>query len=234
VKKIAIIGDFNPSVKSHQFTNQALENACAFLQHSATWSWISTTEVEAGFEQITRSHQGFLIAPGSPYKSMEGALQVIEFARTHNIPTLGTCGGFQHMVIEFSRNALNIKDAQHAELDPYASSLVITPLSCNLKERPLEIKIIKKTSKTFAAIGTDSIYEKYYCNFGLNPCYQKQLQDHGFVTVGSDSSHEARIVELQNHPFFIATLFLPQDRSIQDGPHPLFIAFLQAVSQLPF
>jgi CTP synthase (UTP-ammonia lyase) len=130
------------------------------------------------------------------------------------------------MVIEFARNVLNIKDAAHAEYDPYASKLVVNLLTCSLKGQTLEISIIDQSSKIFRIFGSDKIYEKYYCNFGLNPAYQDEIDKQGFQVVGIDSHNEARILELKNHKFFIATLFVPQDNSTQERPHELVTAFL--------
>ena len=162
---------------------------------------------------------------------MEGVLKMIEYARTNNIPTLGTCGGFQHMVIEFARNVLNIQDAEHAETNPYASRLVINPLSCSLRGQTLQIDIIDKSSKVYGILNTDSITEEYYCNFGLNPEYQQQIHNAGFNIVGSDTHKEARILELNDHPFYIATLFVPQHTSRAEKPHPLLVALIKAMSR---
>ena len=77
---------------------------------------------------LTLDQQGFWIAPGSPYKSMSGALNLIQKTRENKILTFGTCGGgVQHMIIEFARNVLGRRDAKHAEYDPYATKLVVNP-----------------------------------------------------------------------------------------------------------
>ncbi len=133
------------------------------------------------------------------------------------------------MVIEFARNILGIADAQHAEYDPYASELVVTPLSCSLVGQTLEIRLTDQSSKTYQIFGSNTIMEKHYCNFGLNPVYEKQLHDKGFKIVGIDKLKEARILELENHPFFIATLFVPQDNSTFEKPNKLVTKFLQKV-----
>ena len=133
------------------------------------------------------------------------------------------------MVIEFARNVLGITDAEHAEYDPYASKLVINPLSCSLAGQKLEIEIKDKLSKTYQLLNSNKIIEKYYCNFGLNPTYQNELHNNGFKVVGIDNLKEARILELENHPFFIATLFVPQDNSTKEKPHELVTAFLQVL-----
>jgi len=158
---------------------------------------------------------------------MQGVLKIIEYARLNRIPTLGTCGGFQHMVIEFARNVLGIADAEHAETSPYSSKLVINPLTCNLKGEPLPIEIADDYSLASASYKSDTVIENYYCNFGLNPVYQQQLEDAGFAITGTDAHKEARILELKAHPFFVATLFVPQANSTADRPHPLITTFVK-------
>ena len=132
------------------------------------------------------------------------------------------------MAIEFARNVLKIEDAQHAEHDPYASKLVVNPLTCDLKGSPLEIQIINQDSITYGVYNSIHALEKYYCNFGLNPEYEYVFNQNGFLVVGSDIHKEARILELRNHPFFIATLFVPQDNSSYEKPHPLITKFIEA------
>src|SRR5208282_6192757 len=82
-----------------------------------------------------------LCSPGSPYKSLDGALAGIRYARENKVPFIGTCGGFQHLVIEYARNVMGFKDAAHAESDPYASCLFITPLSCSLVGKTMEVRV---------------------------------------------------------------------------------------------
>ena len=228
--KLAIIGDFNADFPSHLATNDAISHTVQQYGIPLSYEWIATDTIEADFDDIVATYHGYWIAPGSPYKSMNGALKIIQHARENGIPVLGTCGGFQHMVIEFARNALRITDAQHAEYDPYASQLVINPLSCSLFGQALEITLTDPASKTFNIFGTSHITENYYCNFGLNPDYQQQLHDSGFRIVGTDKLQEARILELASHPFFIATLFVPQAHSTKEVPHPLITAFLKTIN----
>jgi len=225
--KLAIIGDFNPSSQTHIATNAAIEHSKKSLQAELDAEWVSTDSIMANFPAIVEEYKGFWIAPGSPYKSMAGALEIIKYARLNNIPTLGTCGGFQHMAIEFARNVLGITDAEHAEYDPYASKLVVTPLSCSLVGKKLEINIADKQSLAYKIFGADKIEAQYYCNFGLNPEYQAEIERRGFKVVGSDADKEARILELQGHKFFIATLFVPQAGSTAVRPNPLVTAFIR-------
>lgn len=227
--KIAIIGEFDENFRPHIATNESIQHTQKSLNIELQAEWVSTELLETNLEEILSKYQGFWIAPGSPYKSMKGCIDLIKYTRTANIPTLGTCGGFQHMVIEFARNVLNVKDAGHAEYDPYSSKLVVDHLSCDLKGEPLQINIIDTTSKVHSIYGTNKIREKYYCNFGLNPEYQYDFDKNGLRIVGSDEHKEVRILELTHHPFFIATLFVPQDNSSFDKPHKLVLEFIRTV-----
>lgn len=225
--KIAIIGEYNKDFRPHTATNESIEHSRILIDEEFIAEWVPTDFVEENLEAVIKKYDGFWIAPGSPYKSLKGAIALIKHTRISSIPTLGTCGGFQHMVIEFARNVLGLEDAEHAEYDPYASKLVVNPLTCDLKGEPLEIEIISKESKTFSIYGSHRIKEKYYCNFGLNPSYQETINENGFKIVGSDKYREARILELENHPFFIATLFVPQDNSTVESPHKLVTEFIR-------
>jgi CTP synthase (UTP-ammonia lyase) len=243
--KLAIIGDFKKENATHRATNAAIGHSLEAMNSGMEVHWVATDSILDEFQRITGEYQGFLVSPGSPYASMEGVLEIIRYARENDIPVLGTCGGFQHMVIEFARNVADIKDAAHAETDPYASRLVINPLTCSLAGQTLEIRIRDKSSITYALLRStlhngipgdlrsdlrgDTITENYYCNFGLNPEYQEAIDQKGFRVVATDAQGEARILELKTHYFFIGTLFVPQTRSTPEAPHPLVTGFLRAV-----
>jgi CTP synthase (UTP-ammonia lyase) len=229
--KLAIIGDFNPLSKTHEATNKAIRHSAKYLDIELTAEWIPTDNIANNRDKIFNDYNGFWIAPGGPYKSMDGVLEVIQFARVNHIPAFGTCGGFQQMAIEFARNILHITDAQHAEYDPNASKLLIKPLSCSLAGQTLNIIITDHDSITRRVFNTGSVTEKYYCNFGLDPEYQSQVDQAGFKVVGVDEAHEARILELTGHPFFIATLFVPQDNSTFETPHKLVTEFISKINQ---
>jgi len=93
----------------------------------------------SGMRRQTSRVSADLVRPASPYTSMEGALDAIRYARESRRPFLGTCGGFQHAVIEYARNVCGLRDASHAETHPTAPILVVSPLSCPLVEQSEEI-----------------------------------------------------------------------------------------------
>ena len=223
--QIAIIGDFDPQNPTHLATNDAIQHAGGSLKESAEFEWLFTDAAEHA--DLSRYHW-FWIAPGSPYKSLSGALRAIRYAREGKVPLLGACGGLQHIIIEFARNVLGIADAAHAESDPYASRLVISRLACSLAERSLPIKLVKPSLVASLYDSTTAV-EQYYCNFGVNPDYVPALLSKDLQVVGSDEEGELRVVELRNHPFFVGTLFVPQMRSRAGESHPLVRGFLAAI-----
>jgi CTP synthase (UTP-ammonia lyase) len=220
--RIGIIGDFNPDYEVHRATNESIQHSAHTLGQPAEAVWLSTDK-----SQQYERFQGLICAPGSPYRSFEGALVGIRYAREHGVPFVGTCGGFQHLVIEYARNVMGFTDAAHAETDPYASRLVVTPLSCSLVGKTMEVTITPDTQAARVFRGLRST-EAFYCNFGLNPAYGDELQTAGLRISGRDQNGEARIVELPAHPFFIGTLFVPQARSTVSAPHPLILEFCRA------
>jgi CTP synthase (UTP-ammonia lyase) len=128
-KNLAIVADFNPKNQSHLATNEAIQHSLAALDANIEICWIDTDKLAGtGAESILSGFSGLWIGPASPYKSTEGALAAIRKARECRIPLLGTCGGFQHIIMEYARNVLGLPNAQHEETDPQGSSLVISRL----------------------------------------------------------------------------------------------------------
>lgn len=196
---------------------------------TVTVEWLLTPILEAGRIDLA-AFDGLWCAPGSPYRSLIGALGAIRFARERDVPFLGTCGGFQHVVIEYARNVLGFRDAQHAEYDPDASHLFIAGLACSLVGQTMVVAIASG-SHASRAYGRPRSTEQYYCTFGLNPAYQALLHEGGLRVVGTDQDGAARIVELPGLRFFLATLFVPQLTSTPQQPHPLITAYLLAASR---
>ncbi len=161
---------------------------------------------------------------------MDGALSAIRFAREQGIPFLGTCGGCQHAIIEYARNVLGLVEADHAETNPSAALPLIAPLACSLVEVQDTIHL-KPGSRIAIIYGRSEIVEAYHCNYGLNPHYQSLLEQGGMLITGVDVSGEARVIEIAQHPFFVATLFQPERSAFTGEAHPLITAYLQAIAE---
>ena len=222
---IAILGDYSDKSEVHRFTDLALSHSGRQLAATLKSTWIATKHID---EAVFESHAGIWIAPGSPYDDMQKVLWAIRMAREQVIPCLGTCGGFQHMVLEYARNVLGTPDAMHGEYDPYASKLFISELKCSLAGREMELTFAPDSHVANIYGGTSAV-ERYYCNFGVNPECVPELSSGPLEIVGRDSEGEVRVIELPTHPYFIGTLFVPQARSSLKRPHPLVTAFVKAV-----
>jgi CTP synthase (UTP-ammonia lyase) len=225
---IGIVADFDAGSKSHRATNDALAHCAAKLGITVEAEWVATTTVHGGEKRLA-GFSGLWIGPGSPYASMEGALAAIRMARERAIPLLGTCGGFQHIILEYARNMLGFGDAEHEESAPNASELFISRLACSLVGRTMTIQL-EPGSMLAHIYGQTTVQEEYLCNFGVNPKHVETLRSGALKAVGSDKEGAIRAVELPEHPFFVGTLFLPQHRSTAPEPHPLVAAFVRACS----
>jgi CTP synthase (UTP-ammonia lyase) len=194
--------------------------------------WIPTPDCDGDAPGALARCDGVWIAPGSPYRSMAGALGAIRACRLGGIPLLATCGGCQHVLIEYSRAVLGHADAEHAEHDPYASTLFVTPLSCSLVGKTMPVTL-ERGSRIAGIYGRPDVEEQYYCNFGLNPTYERAVHDGGLRIVGRDADGEPRIFTLPGHPYFVATLFVPSLTSSPSRPHPLIAALVRAAAARP-
>jgi CTP synthase (UTP-ammonia lyase) len=228
--RIGLIGDFSPHVRAHYAIPRAIELVLPSLACQAEASWLSTPFLaEEDTKETLAGFDALWCVPGSPYQSMEGALWAIRFARERGVPFLGTCGGFQHALIEYARNVLGLKDADHAESNPSASLPLIAPLSCSLVGVKGTIRFLPG-SRIAAIYGKTETVEEYHCNYGLRADYQSLLEHGALRITGFDSEGGARVFELANHPFFLGTLFQPELSALNGSAHPLISAFLEAAS----
>lgn len=223
--RLAVVGEYDEAFPPHVATNDWIDHAAAATGIEAEVEWVSTTRVGHAPAAALSGFDGWWISPGSPYASLPGALSAIRLGREYDVPLLGTCGGFQHVVLEYARNVLGFEDAQHAEYDPYASRLFVSELSCSLVGQTMSVTL-DPDSRAAELYGATEVREEYYCDFGLNPEHQDELHSSGLRVVGWDENGEARVLELPEHRFFIATLFVPPLRSSPGDPHPLVRAFL--------
>jgi CTP synthase (UTP-ammonia lyase) len=238
--RIGILGDLEPASRGHKAINDALQHAAAKLKTKVDGQWIPTPTVLAPDAKKTlESFDGIWATPGSPYKSFEGMLKGIEFARRRDWPFLGTCGGFQYALIECARNVLGIKDADTAENNSGSKNIIIYPVACAVPDRKKdapklsgmipEIRL-RPGSYLQSFYGQDTATEEFFCNFEVNPDYEWAAMEAGFPVVARGVQGEIRAIESPTHRFYIATLFQPQLSSKPKSPHPLVLAFVQAAA----
>ncbi|MCU1297293.1 MAG: hypothetical protein JWO91_1571 [Acidobacteriaceae bacterium] len=239
--RIGILGDFNPEFRSHHATNDALQHAATKLKCKVESEWIATpSTLEPDAERLLEGFDGLWASPGSPYKSLDGMLKGIEFARRRDWPFLGTCGGFQYALIECVRNVLGIADADSAENNSGSKNIVIYPVACVVPNRGgdapklaglvPEIRL-RPGSYLQSFYKQETVTEEFFCNFEVNPEFEWAVMEAGFPVVARGSDGEIRAIESPTHRFYVATLFQPQLSSTQDNPHPLVIAFVNAADE---
>ena len=227
--RIGLIGDYSPQVRAHAAIPQALALA-APADLKVDVEWLATETLDGEIESQLAAFDALWCVPASPYVNTEGALYAIRFAREHRLPFLGTCGGFQHALIEYARNVLGIVEADHAESNPEAATPLIAPLSCSLVGAKGRIKF-KEDSRARVIYNASETIEEYHCNFGLNPQYLELFADSALHVTGVDEDDSVRVIELDEHPFFVATLFQPELSAFSECKHPLIEAFIQAAAQ---
>lgn len=225
--KIGLVGDFDESITAHQAIPPALRRAAAHAGVRADIEWVPTAEIHSPAR--VHDFEGLWCVPGSPYRSEAGALVAIHHARVMGVPFLGTCGGFQHVLLEYARHVLGWHDAAHAETHPDAQRRLLAPLACSLVEVQAPVRLL--AGSTIArAYGRTSITEGYHCRYGLNPEYAAELLGGALQATAWDETGEVRAVELDGHPFFVATLFQPERAALEERDAPLASAFVAAIA----
>ncbi|HEX9447791.1 MAG TPA: hypothetical protein VF920_07415 [Dongiaceae bacterium] len=230
--RIALIGDHDPAITAHR-------GIAASLDGRAHFDWLMTDQLPAdtaAMRQHLSSYNGTWVIPGSPYRNMGAALTAIRVAREDGIPFLGTCGGFQHAVIEYMRNVLGRAGADHAESNAATAMPVIAPLSCSLVGQTGLVRFAAGSCLARALDAGETI-EGYHCSYGFNPIYRALLDASDLRATAFDENGEIRGLELAGHPFFIATLFQPERAALpadaatggKGQVHPLILAFVKAM-----
>ncbi len=224
--QIGLVGDRNDSVVAHRAIPLTLEMAAAACDVAIDVSWIGTDQIGDG--SVLSDLDGVWCVPASPYRDMDGALAAIRIVREQRIPFLGTCGGFQHAVIEYARNVMDWTDAEHAETAPQAQRRVIVPLLCSLVEVADTVHLVEG-SRLARAYGETTIVEGYHCSYGLSSDFRDALTGRSLRVSAVDDKDDIRGMELDDHPFFVATLFQHERNVFQDRLSPPVRAFIEAI-----
>ncbi|MFF8280990.1 hypothetical protein ACF05T_33865 [Streptomyces lateritius] len=227
--RLALVGDRSPHVNSHVRVPVLLDALAERDGLVLDAYWIPTGDAEA--PGAVKGFDAVWLLPGSPYASEAGALAAIRTAREDGIPFLGTCGGFQHALLEFARGVCGLDGAAHAENDPAAAAddLLIAPLACSLVGHEGTVRVAPG-SLAESVLGAERTTERYHCNYGLDTRHLDTLRAHGLRFTGEDEEGGVRIAELPGHPFFLATLFQPELAGDGSRPHPIVRALARAAA----
>ncbi|WP_088348824.1 MULTISPECIES: hypothetical protein [Rhodomicrobium] len=232
-KRIALVGDYNPGVTAHIAIPRAIDIAASSTGYPTTGVWVATTALQHTAEAL-KDFDAVWCVPASPYASMDGALRGIRHARETGMPFLGTCGGYQHGILEFARNVLGYAMADNAEVNPDAEMPLVAPLTCALVEQHGEIEFVAG-SQIAKIHGVTRVTEKYHCSYGVAHRYVGLFDDSALDFTGFDPNGEPRAFEVRSHPFFIGTAYQPERSALAGVEHPLIHAFVSATAdRFPF
>src|SRR5262245_52051829 len=229
MQRIALVGDRNEDVVAHRAIPLALDMAVTALHADVSWDWLHTRSITGNTHSLLESYAAVWCVPGSPYENAAGAIAAIRFARETHRPFLGTCGGFQHALLEYAQSVWGI-DAIHAELNANGDNPVIAPLMCALVDVKGALHFAPE-SRLAKIYGATTATEEYHCSFGLNPVYVNRFDSGPLKVAARDDEGSVRAVELDDHPFFIATLFQPERAALRGQVPPLALAFMSATAR---
>lgn len=237
--KIAMVGKYVALHDAYLSVSEGLHHAGIVHDTAIDIEWIDSEDIEStnNLDAIFEGVQGILVPGGFGDRGVEGKIRAIQYARENKIPFFGLCLGMQCAVIEYARNVAGFEGANSSEFDETTQYPVI-----DLMEEQVDVtakggtmrlgvypcKIMEGT-KTHAAYGSDMVDERHRHRFEFNNKYLQALKDAGLVIGGtSPSGSLIEIVEVADHPWFVATQFHPEFKSRPTNPHPLFSAFVEA------
>ncbi len=222
---------------------EALKHAAWSLERKPEIVWVNAEMLEAhpgSVKKELKGLDGILVPGGFGTRGIEGKLLAIRYAREKKIPYLGLCYGLQLATVEFARHVLGYADAHTTEIDPRTSHPVIHLMN-EQEERMRDKKyggtmrlgsypcVLREGSKARELYGQEEIVERHRHRFECNPLYRKELEEAGLIASGlSPDGQLVEIVELRDHPFFMASQFHPEFLSRPFRPHPMFVGFLKA------
>jgi CTP synthase (UTP-ammonia lyase) len=224
--RIGLIGDPSDRVTAHRAIPLALRESGRALGCTLDPVWLPTAEL-ADQSASARSCDGLWAVPATPYADGAAVIATIRSARESGTPFLGTCGGYQHALLEFARNVLGLAGAASVEERPDAELALIGRLSCDLVETKDVIRL-DPASRLAAICGALELEETYHCRFGLDPRHRSRFDGSALRIVGEDLAGEARAFELQGHPFYLGTAFQPERAGLEGRAHPIVTAFARA------
>ncbi|MFH1287904.1 MAG: CTP synthase, partial [bacterium] len=234
---IAVVGKYIELRDAYKSISEALVHGGIANKVCPDIKWIDAERLTAnGIEKYLSGVKGILVPGGFGDRGIEGKIQAIKYARENNIPFFGICLGMQCAVIEFARNVLKLEKTNSSEFDPNTPHPVINLM---LGQKNIEDKggtmrlgaypcVIKKNSLLYKIYGKPRIEERHRHRYEFNNDYRQQFEKNNFVMTGvSPNKKLVEVVELNNHPWFVAVQYHPEFKSKPDNAHPLFREFVK-------
>jgi CTP synthase len=236
--KIGLVGKYVELKDSYKSIAESLIHAGAKLEAKVEIEWIhSETIMAKNAHEVLERLDGILVAPGFGSRGIDGKIETITYARERQVPFFGICLGMQCAVIEFARNVLLLEDAHSTEIKEYTPHPVIDLMAeqksiqnmggtMRLGAYPCELL---PGTKAKEAYGNDRIEERHRHRYEFNDLYLSQFESNGMIASGRNpNSGLVEMVEIPEHPWFVASQFHPEYASTVEAPHPLFISFVAA------
>lgn len=235
---VGLVGKYVELHDAYLSVSEALRHSGMNLEKEVDIKWINSEDVTAeNVERILKEVDAVLVPGGFDKRGVEGKIHAIQYARENNVPYLGLCLGLQLAVIEFARNVLGLENANSVEMDQETNYPVI-----DLMEEQKKIEniggtlrkgsynaVLKDGSLARELYGSDTISERHRHRYEVNNDYIKDLEDNGMSISGlSPNGALVEMVEIPEHPFFIATQAHPEFKSRPNKPHPLFTGLVEA------
>ncbi|HEY9186445.1 MAG TPA: CTP synthase [Bacteroidota bacterium] len=236
--KIGLCGKYIELADAYKSITEAFIHSGAENNTKVEIKWIAAEDIEKdGPEPYLKDISGLLVAPGFGSRGIEGKISAIKYVRENKIPFFGICLGLQCAVIEFARNVCGIKNANSTEFNEKTKQNVIDLMleQKKVKDKGGTMRLgaypcnIQKGTLAYTAYKKELIYERHRHRYEVNNKYKSQLAKHGMVFSGICPANDlVEIIELNNHPFFIASQFHPELKSRATIAHPLFREFIKA------
>ena len=237
--KIAMVGKYVALHDAYLSVSEGLHHAGIVHDTAIDIEWIDSEEIESldSLDGVFEGVQGILVPGGFGDRGVEGKIRAIQYARENKIPFFGLCLGMQCAVIEYARNVAGFEGAHSSEFDENTQYPVIDLMEeqVDVTEKGGTMRLgvypckVMEGTRTHAAYGADMVDERHRHRFEFNNKYLKALTDAGLIIGGtSPSGSLVEIVEVPDHPWFVATQFHPEFKSRPTNPHPLFSAFVEA------
>ena len=238
---VAIVGKYVALHDAYLSVVEALKHGGIANKTSVNIKWIDSEELNAGnAEEYLGDVQGILVPGGFGQRGTEGKITAITYARTHQVPYLGLCLGMQLAIVEFARNVLGLPKAASIELEPETPDPVIAlmPEQDGIEDIGGTLRlgaypcVLEKGSLAEALYGKCEISERHRHRYEVNNAYREALQEKGMRLSGlSPDGRIVEMIELLEHPFFIATQAHPEFKSRPDKAHPLFKGLIAAAAE---
>ena len=241
---IAIVGKYVKLEDSYLSVIESLHHAGFKNQVKVDIKLIDSENInKENAKEKLKNIQGIIVPGGFGKRGIEGMIETIEYARENKIPFLGICLGMQMSVIEFARNVLKLKDANSEEFDEKTKNPVIhimkEQIGIDKKGGTMRLGaypcILKEKSLAKELYDKEKISERHRHRYEYNNEYRERLEEAGLICSGiSPDGKLVEIVELQNHPYFIASQFHPELKSRPNNPAPLFLGLVEAAKKIKF